>query len=100
MLIALDGHLAAGVLAEEDLVALLHVERLDLAVLTDLSVAGCNYFALLGLFLGGIRNDDSAFGLLLFIDSLYENAIVERTNLPGSGSSELWRGVRAPFACL
>src|SRR5207244_9291206 len=51
------------------------------AVVTDLAVAGGDDLALLGLFLGGIGDDDAAFLDLLLLQALHENAVVQRTNL-------------------
>src|SRR5712691_7288165 len=75
-----DLHFGAGVLAEQDLVAGLDVERDLLAVVTDLAVAGGDDLALLRLFLGGIGDDDASLDLLL-LQALHENAVVQRTNL-------------------
>src|SRR5512134_3319032 len=58
--LVLDLDLGARVLAEEDPVAGLHVERDLLAVLGDLAVARRDDLALLGLFLRGVWNDDAA----------------------------------------
>src|SRR5712692_3073436 len=71
-----DLHFGAGVLAEQDLVAGLDVERDLLAVVTDLAVAGGDDLALLRLFLRGIGDDDAAFLDLLLLQALYENAVV------------------------
>ena len=38
-------------------------------------------FALRGLFLGGVGNDDAAGGLFFGIDALDDNAVVKRTKL-------------------
>ena len=61
---AVDLDLGAGVLAEQDAVARLHVERADLAVLEDLAVADGDDLALDRLLLGGVGDDDAALGLL------------------------------------
>src|SRR6188472_1036439 len=52
--LALELDLLPGVLAEEDLVPSLDVERRDLAVLVGLALADRDHFALLGLFLGAV----------------------------------------------
>ena len=67
VLLAVDLDLGARVLAEEDLVARLHVERDDLAVLEDLARADGDDDALERLLLGGVGDDDPALGLLLFL---------------------------------
>src|SRR5262245_49767471 len=83
VLLVVDLHLGAGVLAEEDLVAGLDVERNLLAVLSDLAVAHRDDLALLGLLLGGVGDDDAALFHLLLLHALDENPIVQRTNLHG-----------------
>ena len=45
--------------------------------------ANGNNFALLGLFLGGIGNDDATGSLGVFLKALHYHAIVERTELHG-----------------
>src|SRR5437899_3274289 len=64
VLLAVDLDLRSGVLAEQDPVADLHVERQHLAVLVHLALADGDHLALLRLLLGGVRNDDAALGLL------------------------------------
>ena len=64
VLFAVDLHLGAGVLAEEDAVADLDVELADRAVLEDLAVADGDDLALDGLLFGGVGDDDPALGLL------------------------------------
>src|SRR5262245_35635700 len=62
--LAVDLDLRAGILPEQDLVADLHVERGHLAVVVHFSLADRDDFALLGLLLRGVRDDDAALGLL------------------------------------
>src|SRR5215211_3753718 len=69
--------LLAGVLAEQDGVAFLDVERRDLAVLLDLTLADGDDLALLRLFLCRIGNDDPADLLLALFDSLHDHPIVQ-----------------------
>src|SRR5262245_26742711 len=79
---AVDLHFAARVLAHEDLVALLDVERNALAVFEAARADGDD-FTLLRLLLGGVRDDDPAllhFGLLETTD---ENAIRQRLHIDG-----------------
>ena len=45
--------------------------------------ANGNDFALHGLFLGGVGNDDPALGLGVFLDPLHDNAVVQWTKLHG-----------------
>src|SRR5690348_5606454 len=73
-----DLHLGARPLAEQDLVAGLYVERRDLALVAASAGADGNDFAFLRLFLGGVRNDDSAGRLLVGLDSADEDAVMKR----------------------
>ena len=68
--------LLAGVLAEEDGVARLHVELHPIAVVVHLAVARGDHRAPLRFFLGGIRNDDAADLLFAFVEALNENPVV------------------------
>src|SRR3989449_1335015 len=87
LLVHLD--LGARVLAEEDPVVRLHVQRDLLAILVHLPVAHCDDLALLGLLLRGVGNDDAALlGILLFL-ALDEDPVVQRTNLHGQSASRL-----------
>jgi lipoprotein NlpI len=52
----------AGPLAKQDAITLLDVQRNDLAALVAGAGANGNNFTFLGLFLGGIGDDDAAFG--------------------------------------
>src|SRR6266568_164642 len=80
VLLAVDLDVGARVLAEEDLVSGLDVEG-DLGpVLEDLAVADGDDLALLGLLLGGVRNDDPALDRLLLFDTLDDQAVVQWTN--------------------
>src|SRR5690349_13784784 len=79
-LFAVDLDLGARVLAEEDLVPLLHVERQRLAVLERLARPDGHDDALEGLLLGGVRDDDPALGLLLFLSAPDDEAIGQRSN--------------------
>ena len=60
-----DLDLGAAVLAEQDEVALLDGERPDLSAIEDAPGSHRDDLGLDRLFLGGIRNDDPAFGLSL-----------------------------------
>src|SRR5450432_894081 len=77
---AVDLDLVAAVLAEEDAVALLDVERAQRALVVDLAVAGRDDLALGGLLLGRVRDDDPALGLLFLGDAANDDAVVKRTN--------------------
>ena len=63
----------------KDGVALLDIEGDALAVLVGLAVADGNDLALLGLFLGGVGDDDAADFLFFFLNALHEDAVVERS---------------------
>ena len=78
-LLAVELDLGAGPLAEQDAVAGLDVERLDLAVLVAGARADGDDFALHRLFLGGVGDDDAARGLLFRFDAADEHAVVQRT---------------------
>src|SRR5918998_3200690 len=68
-LLAVDADLRAGPLAEQDAVADLDVERLDLAVLVPRAGADGDDLAFLRLLLGGVGNDDAALGPLLGLNA-------------------------------
>src|SRR5713101_2870174 len=72
ILLVVDLHLGTGVLPEQDAIVGLHIQGDLLAVLVHLPVAYRDDLALLGLLLGGIRDDDAAlldFLLLLALDA-------------------------------
>src|SRR5215467_12710598 len=84
---AIQLDLGTGVLAEQDAVAFLHIERTNLAFLVDLSLAGGDHFSLLRLVFGGIRNDDStASGFRLF-HATNQDAVVQRSEFRGHVSN-------------
>ena len=58
-LLAVFLDLGDGVLAEQNAVASLDVQRKDLAFVVGLALANSNDFAFLGFLLGAIRDDDS-----------------------------------------
>ncbi len=53
----------------------------------DLAVADRDDLALLGLLLGGVRDDDPALLDLLLLLPLDENSVVQRTNLHSQRAS-------------
>src|SRR5438445_11456685 len=75
---AVELDLVAGVLAEEDSIALLHREREILAVVVDLAGAHGDDLALLRLLLGGVGDDEAAVLLVLLLEALDEYAAMER----------------------
>ena len=80
---AVELDLGAGPFAEQDAVAVLDVQRMDLAALVAGAGADGDDFAFLRLFLGGVGNDDPALGLLFFLDAPDEDAIAKRTKRHG-----------------
>src|SRR3954462_3396220 len=87
--LAIELDLLARVLAEENAVAGLDVERDALAVVLDLAGAGRDNFALLGLFLGGVGDDDAADFLFAFLCALDNDAVVQRSDVHARYS--VWR---------
>src|ERR1700743_1180646 len=76
---AIDLDFGARPLAEQDAVADLDVDRDQLAGLVTAARADGGDFALGGLFLGRVGNDDAASGLLFGVDALDHDAVVKRT---------------------
>src|SRR3954468_4892831 len=76
---AIELDLGAGPLAEQDAIARLHVERGDLAVIGLGAAADGDDLALLGLFLGGVGNDDATGRLFFSLDAANQHAIVQRS---------------------
>src|SRR5450756_2416266 len=71
--------LGARPFAEQHAVADLEVDRDQLAGFVAATRADGGDFALRRLFLGAIRNNDAASGLLFGVDALDHNAVVKRT---------------------
>src|SRR2546427_3144009 len=67
----------SGILAEQDAVALFHIERTNLALFVDLALANRNNLALLRLIFRRIRYDDSAAGGFGFFYTAHQDAVVE-----------------------
>src|SRR5467141_419630 len=76
VVLAVDLHLGPRVLAEENAIVGLHIQRDLLAVLVHLPVAYRDDLALLGLLLGGIRDDDAALLDFLLLLALDEDAVM------------------------
>src|SRR5216683_2968222 len=76
ILLVVDLHLGPRVLAEENAIVGLHIQRDLLAVLVHLPVAYRDDLALLGLLLGGIRDDDAALLDFLLLLALDEDAVM------------------------
>ena len=96
MLDTVDLDLVAGVLAEEDAVALLHLQRVHAALVVRLATADRDDLALGGLFLGRIRNDDAALRLLFLGDAANNNAIMQWANFHRIFASVLGRSLAVP----
>src|SRR5690606_18497303 len=84
VLFTVDLDLGAGVLAEQNAVALLHVESTDLTVLLNFTLTYGDDLALDGLLFCGIRDDDPTLGLLFFGYTLHDDAVLQRTNVAHS----------------
>ena len=78
VLLAVQLDLAPGVLAEQDPVPRLDVERDLPARLGHLAGADRDDLALLRLFLGGVGDDDAPVLLVPLRETLDENAVMER----------------------
>src|SRR5437867_13229400 len=79
VLLAAQRDLAAGVLAEEDPIALFHGEGELLAVLGHSAGPDRDHFALLRLLFRGVGNEDAAVLAVLLLETPDEHAVVERT---------------------
>src|SRR6185437_15293814 len=80
--LALDGDLGAAVLGVDDRVALGDVHRDDLArVLGAAARAHGDHFTLLGLFLGGVGDDQTRSGGLLGLAGTDDNPVIEGLQL-------------------
>src|SRR6478736_10021345 len=87
--LAVDLDLGAGPLAEQDAVAGLHFQRVDLTLLVAGAGADGDDLALARLFLGGVGDDDAPGGLFLGLDAADEHAIVQRTECHVNDLSQL-----------
>src|SRR5215217_5346085 len=82
-LVAVELDLGAGPLAEQHAVAGLDAHRRQLALLAAGTRADRQDLALHRLLLGGVRDDQPALGLRLFLDAPDHDAIVQRPELHG-----------------
>jgi hypothetical protein len=76
---AIEFHLGARPLAEQDAIAGLHLEGDDLALLVAGPWTGSDDLTLHRLFLGGVGNDDPTHSLFLGIEATDHHPIVQRT---------------------
>src|SRR5215469_13187190 len=98
VLLAIDLDLRSRVLPEQDAVARLDVERDDLAIVVQLPPADRDHLALLGLLLGGVRDDDAAGALLLLLlDPLDDQPVGQRADT-GCHQCDLPPGSSHPLA--
>ena len=85
------------------LIAGLDVEREDLAFVVRLALADGDHFTFLGLFLGGVRDDDAAPDGFALFDAAHQDAIVKRGEVVATDAvavgiaSPYW--VRGPYPC-
>src|SRR6059058_1823344 len=77
VLFVFDLDFCTAVLAKEDAIAGLHVERNQLSLLALASTDGDD-FALHGLFFRGVRDDDATLDRFLLFNALHDDTIVER----------------------
>ena len=77
-LFAVQLDLGTRVLAKQDVVAGLHVEREYLALVVRLALADGDDFALLWLLFCRVRNDDAAHFALAFFNAPDQNPVVQR----------------------
>src|SRR4029078_8426645 len=80
-LLAIELHLGAGPLAEQNAVTGPQLGFYQIAAFVTSTRAYRDHFALRGLLLRRIRNDDAAFGLLLGFDALDDDTIMQGTEL-------------------
>src|SRR6478752_509671 len=92
-LLAVELDLGAGPFAEQHAVADLEVDRDQLAGLVAAARAHGGDFALRGLFLGRVRNNDAALGLRFGVDTLDHDAVMQRTEF-GFSHDVSSRGLR------
>src|SRR5579864_1945324 len=83
-----EPHFRAAVLAEEDLVPDLDVNRTDLTVFENLAFADRHDLSLHRLFCRGIGNHDATGRGTLLFQALHDDAVMKRTNLHGCRSFE------------
>ena len=80
-LLTVDFDLGARPFAEQHPLTGLHVDGDELTGLVAATRANGDDLALRWLFLGGVRNDDTAGRLLIGLDALDDDAVMKRTKL-------------------
>ena len=93
-----DFHFSAAIFADEDAVPNFDLERQELAVLVFLAGAQGDHLGRLRLFLGAVRDDDSADLLFAFVEALNNDAVVQRSDVNALYS--VCRKVEVPFASV
>src|SRR5258708_38876940 len=83
--------LGARPFAEQHAVADLEVDWDQLAGFVTAARTDRGDFALRGLFLGGVWNDDAALGLFFGFDSLDHDTVMQRTKFGFSHEGSFWR---------
>src|SRR5579885_2504466 len=94
ILFAIQLDVAARILAKQDAITHLHVQRDHFAVFQTLALAYRHHFALLGLLFGGVGNVQAALHLLFFFHSLDHDPVVQRSNLHVGTSTHNFVGLR------
>jgi hypothetical protein len=81
VLFTVDFDLLTTVLTEEDAITSFNVESLAGSVFLVFSLAGGNYFAFLGFFLGSIGDNNASSDLLTLLNSAHNDAVVKGSNV-------------------
>src|SRR6202035_1586747 len=89
--LAIELDLGARPLAEQHAVADLEVDRDQFAAFVAPAGADRRDFALRGLFLGGVGNDDAALGLFLGVETFDHDTVMQRTKCGFSHDGSFWR---------
>src|SRR5688572_2849112 len=90
MLFAVDLHFGAAVFGNENDIAHLYGKLDSLAVFVFSAGAEGHDLCLLGFFLRGIRQVNTAGGLVFAFNALHENALSERLDFGGHSVVFLW----------
>src|SRR5690606_18195636 len=80
---AVDLHFRAGILAHQNAIARLQLQRRALAVFIHLARSDRDDFAFLGLFLGRVGDDDAAPDGFAWLFALDQNPVCQRTYFHG-----------------
>src|SRR6202022_989906 len=90
-ILAVELDLGGRPFADQHAVADLEVDRDQLAGFVAAAGADRRDFALRGLFLGAVGNDDAALGLFFGVDTLDHDTVMQRTKFGVSHDGSLWR---------